>query len=143
MGTKNGNGIGTTLNTVQTRKQTLRDFITKHQDVFDEFSRMADEFNLALAEHLKVLKEKKAESALFTMTIPHKYVLVKTVDEVKAALGDQFSEYVKTEYRPITGAIRHALEKNDSTKLKDLVAEIEDTPRHEGPKPINISAISE
>lgn len=120
--------------------KALRDFVAEHPEVFETFGEIADEFNEALQHHVKALKAEKSESALFRMTVPHIYVC-PDVEKAKEVLGASFGEYFETKHALKTAAVRNALSSNPEHQLKDLVAEVEDTPRHEGPKPINISAI--
>lgn len=129
-----------TFKDVSAALKSLKDFVGEHAEAMEQFTTLADAFNQARDAHLKALKAAKAESPLYVMSIPHTFEC-SDVDTAKKILKDRFDEYFKTTVKPKTDAVRNALKSDPEHVLGTLVEEIEETPRHEGPKAIDLSAL--
>lgn len=135
------NPVERTFRTVEERLRALRTFVATHPDEIQELTQLADSFNEAREAHVKALKASRVESPLYKMTIPKTYEMGTDVATAKEQLGDQFPEYFEEVVKPKTSAIRNALASNPDHKVNLVVKEVEETPRHTGPKAIDLTAL--
>lgn len=132
--------VNSTYRKLLSARQQLLDFVRDNPDLFNRFAALVDEFNQARATHVGALKVAKVASPLFRMGTPKSFVC-PDLDMARKFLKDRFDEFVEMEPKVKTAAIRNVIEAGTLPGIEMVFTEIEDTPRHTGPKVIDISSL--
>lgn len=138
---KDDREIQATAQAYSTAAEDLKEFLHQHADVFARFGELADNCNRARTMHLSLLKLRKTSSSLFKMSIPRSFQC-PDVEAARGLLGDRFAEFVSLEPRVNTAAVRNAIDAGTIPGLEMMFVEVEGTPRHTGPKEIDLSGLT-
>jgi hypothetical protein len=135
------NPIDATYRRLLDAKKMLDAFMTENQEFMTTLAELTDAYNDAVSAHVQVLKTERQSGPLHKMTIPRKFVCPDP-QAAKDLLGERFAEFFAVEYRPKTDIIRNAISSNTAPGLEMVVTEVEETPRHTGPKPVSLKELS-
>lgn len=140
---RNGNqAVERTFRELSSTMKRLKDFADAHPSEMALFGELADAYNEARDRHLAACRAAKAESPLFKMTIPHTFECPDP-DAARKALKKDFATYFDIKTVARTQPIRNAVKSNPDHPLTMVVVEKEGTPRLNGPKAIDLSALKE
>jgi len=132
--------VDSTFRKLLESRKKLRTFVRDHGETFTQFAELVDEYNQSRAIHIGALKVAKVASPMYRMSIPRKFVC-HDVESAKEFLKDRFPEFVELEPKVKTAAVRNVLDANTLPGIEMLFEEVEETPRHTGPKEIDLSAL--
>jgi hypothetical protein len=132
--------VESTFRDLTEKRKKLQDFVRDHAELFGQFGTLVDEFNQSRAMHVGALKVAKTSSPLFKMTIP-KHFVCPDQKMAEDLLKERFKEFAEIELKVNTAAVRNAIKAETVPGIEMVFTEVDDTPRHSGPKEIDISAL--